>query len=256
MDELRSNLSPDAAELLKLQMESINLVQRHGKHREVCLYTRKWGKLQRNRSLAFPECSDELKFAVIKFATKTDKRKWTAEYYLVNGFLFDIMFSPGVKDIKNIDDIDIIKTDILHDPMEKVYKSEKQLVQHVEFSGWLGEWTRDHRIHNVYLPLSEDDRNMHLHEINAKLPEDYLELTKQCEGLMLDDISIYGLSEIYEAVLPKESYYVIAEINGKGVMTIRRHSDDSEIYYFEYGDETPVAMGSSIRDAVEKTIGE
>ena len=250
---LQSKLQPDTAEVFIRQIEHINLVQRHSDGREVCCYTFKNGKRYNDPTLQFPVKALDLKFATIKFTMSDIRKQWTAEFHLVEGYFFSIVFNSSPKEIQKRADVQIQSVEIHHDPMRETptLTTKPAKLDNLHLSGWLREWSQKYDLRNVLEPLKKEDRNWILNNIAACLPIDYLEMVEQCEGFTVDDITVLGLSEVFDITLPATSYYVLVELLGRGQIVVRAHSNDRIVYHNDYIEEDLVPMGTSFHEAVE-----
>jgi hypothetical protein len=88
----------------------------------------------------------------------------------------------------------------------------------------------------------------------VSLPSDYLQIVEQCEGFEIDDVSVSGLSQVYEIVLPDGNYYVLTIVGDRGVIAIRADRNDTALYFLDY-DGGASMTGNSFRLTVEKFIG-
>jgi len=251
--ELQNNLSSEAQGLFIKQIDGINLVQRHSNDREVCCYTIKSGKSYRDPNLQFRARAPELKFASIRFAVPNFEKPWIADFFLVNGYFFSIVFTPGAKPIQDVDEVVIENLKILHDPA--VESSAEKVVSSipgtVEFRGWLIEWSQTYGLRDAHLPLKKEERQHLLNRIHAQLPKDYLEVIEQCEGFAIQDCQVLGLSDIYDIVESEHNYYLLAEVMDKGMVGVRDKSKDGKLYLLDYGGGDVVELGDSFRHAIE-----
>lgn len=257
--ELQRNLKPDTRELLSHQIEAINFVQRHTNSCEVNCYSMRSGKPCHDSAYQFPNRGLDVKFAVIRFSTSSGAKSWTANFHAVDGYLFSIIFTPSPEDIQKHDDIQIISVKILHDTMS-ANNSSRSLTERdkAQLTGWLGTWSQKYQIKNVYQPMQDAERQNLLQDLlqdyEVSFPQDYLELLKQCEGLMVNNVSILGLSQSYEVVLPHWKYLTLAEIANEGILGLREQSDLGCIYFLGYEASNAVEVSKSFREAVEKML--
>lgn len=254
--ELQNNLSSEAQSLFIKQIEGINLVQRHSSNREVCCYTIKSGKPYRNPNLQFRAREQELKFASIKFSAPNFEKPWKADFFLVNGFFFSMVFTPSAKPIQDVDEVVIENVKILCDPATEISVEEviSSMPGTVDFRGWLVEWSQTYGLRDVHLPLKEEERQRLLKRIDAKLPKDYLEIVDQCEGFVIQDCQIFGLSDIYDTVGSEHNYYLLAELIDKGMVGVREKTEDGGLYFLDYGGGDVVELGDSFRQAIEDIL--
>lgn len=120
--------------------------------------------------------------------------------------------------------------------------------------GWLRDWAERYTLKELYEPLTATERDRRIAEIGVSLPEDYLEVTSQCEGFMVNDCGIFGLSQVYEVVLPDWNYYLLAEIDGEGAVGVRAHSTDGILYYLDYEGASPARLEAPFHDVIERFI--
>src|SRR6266571_8773769 len=181
LEELTQHLSPDACRLFSAQLERINLVRPIG--REVCYWPRVRGKVHHAPEIRFPKESTELKLAAIKFRLAHSQDVWKAEFFVVKGHFFSVVFTPRLPRGTRNEDLEIVSTKILHDPMQPFVPVERSKgpAYPEQFPGWLGEWIRSCRAPQVSQPLPLDQQVRLLEGISATLPTDYLELVRQSE---------------------------------------------------------------------------
>ena len=251
LSALESRLGPTAGDLLRKQIEEVELIQRHSDYREVCCYAKR-----RDPSLTFPARAAEIKFATIELRIPEQSTRWRADFHLVNGHFFSIDFTPTPKAIRTRTDIEIESAEILHDPMKTRPDVGSQRVELTELhlAGWLRDWAERYTLRELYQPLIATERDRRIAEIGVTLPADYLEVTSQCEGFKVNDCGIFGLSRVYEVVLPDWNYYLLAEIDGEGAVGVRAHSTDGILYYLDYGGESPARLKGSFHEVMERFI--
>lgn len=256
LSEVESSLETRAKILFARQIKSINLVQRHGGSREICCYRMKWGQPYRDAELQFPNASPELKFARVKFdVLEFPGKTWTAEFTLVKGYFFSIDFDPAAEPIQRKDDVRTIDIKHLADPLkETAGVTPTPRMGAPIFSGWLEGWLTKYHIQNVDEPLERKDRDLLIDAIPATLPADYLDLTRQADGFLVESCSILGLAEVHEIHLEEASYYVLAALNGNGVLAVKAGSKDGTVYYLDYDERNVCTKVKGLREAVEAYI--
>jgi hypothetical protein len=241
--ELQTYLRSDAADLLDKQLQKINLVQRHADSREVCCYSMERGTISHDPRVQFPATDRELQLATITFSCPSSERQWVGKLFLVQGYFFSIVFDSPPKDIMQCDVPRIERVQLHCDPMRA---GTQEITHHraattLQLPSWVSQISDS--ISQIDEPLERENRDRILHRLNAKLPDDYLELMERCDGLVVDDWSIFGLSQIYEIHQPQGDYYVLAELHGYGVLTADPR--DGLLYYFRYSSTDPLPVGKS-----------
>lgn len=246
-------LSSAAGELLARQIESVTFVQRifFSETSESNLYRNKKKTNLSETELKFPIDAREVKLATIKFRVQGMEQTWKVDFYLVNGLLFSLVFRPGSKSIQK-HNIVIETVQVYLDPMKPIPQGAEARVTNfpVALSGWLLEWSETFPLQDLAPPLEQKVREWYLQQIHTVLPEDYLQMVEQCEGFIVKDCTVFGLSDIYEVHLPHGDYYLLAE-RGGGFLGVRSESTDRMIYYLHHEEDTGIVLGTSFRDALE-----
>ena len=256
IERLKAKLSPEAAQLLSQQVNAINLVQRNNRSREVCLYTVKNGKTVRNASSRFPNQTLELNFATIKFRQGGTSRQWTADFFSVRGYFFSIEFTPSPQDIdRGVELIDIH----LHHDLMTTSVAEPALIKidinEVQLPDWVREWNQRYGLTEPRKALSAEKSAELIDAIPAKLPADYLELSRVVEGVNLAEIEILGLSQIIEIQIQDTNFFGIAQVNGDGMIAVRKGDVNGQLYFLPYDGANSVALNtSSFREAAEALV--
>ena len=237
LEAVASSLEPAAASLFRAQLAEVNLVQRHARKKEVNCYVKHSGSLRRNPQLQFPNQTLEARLATVTFHAARLQKKVRAELFLVKGFFFSILFSASPKEIGMPLSIDQVT--VHTDPMER--RSDgggaRQVVS-APFTGYLADWQRQFKIDSAYAPLSSAEQADRLAAIHTTLPSDYLELTRQCDGMDIADISVLGLSQIRELAGNEANYYLVAEMTDARALGVRCDSSDGAVALLSH-DERP-----------------
>jgi hypothetical protein len=252
---LQQALSPESAAILQGQLDEIDHARRFAGSREVLYYSKK-GKPRSSR--AFPANRAELKFAKILFSVNGHSGTWRAEFHLVKGYFFSITFTPSPKEIQDATNIQIKKIDVLHDPViaagqpPALNATPRDVVK---LPMWLEELEHKFEIRDLFEPLSSNSKAELLEAINATPPKEYLELIEVTEGLAVGDVAILGLSQVYETVMSDWNYFLVAEVASIGVLAVKEHGDDGEIFFLEYEGNPPWnRMGNRLSRAVNDLL--
>ena len=250
LSELQLRLRPDAAELLARQLQRINLIQRHSNSREVCCYPMKRGVVFHEPMLQFPRKDRELRLATIVFSCPSCERIWTAKFFVVHGYFFSIVFDRNPKEIRDCAILNIEQVQIHYDPMQASSQAAEvaPATSLPTLPNWISFLLEHGPIYNVNSPLNYEQREAIIYQFNVRFPADYLELVERCDGLIVGDWSIFGLSEIYEIHLPQGDYIVLAELHGYGALLF--DSRDELLYYANYTGGELVSAGKSFGKAL------
>jgi hypothetical protein len=247
LSALAGNLSEPARALLEGQVRAINRIQRLADSREVNCYATRWKRrLSGQVENRFPNQVEELLLATISFRTSANASV-KAKFYVVNGYFFEILFNKGVRRVSA--PVAITKVSIEADPMRPHEPRRERRSIPIEFPGWLGELARRHNAQNAYAPASPEVRGQLLADIDATLPSDYLSLLEQTDGLDFEACNVMGIEEIREVADSEGNLYLIAELNGHGVLAVREGSRDGSVVYVDF--DKGQQMFSSLREACE-----
>jgi len=244
LTELKSKLNSDAAKIFDLQIQQINYVRRQLNSKNIYFMNRKNGELFRDPKIKFPNCQDEVKLCTMNFVDRKSKINYKAVFWLVKGHLFELDINNNLRKIKNLDDIEIHNIIIHENPME-VKTSKEYLLKDMEalkLKGSIKEWLSDFKISETKEPLPEKDRKEIIKKLSTCFPDDYLELVEQTEGVIVNDWSIMGLSQIYEVTIKGDDFLLIADKRGEACLLLKSQSSDGEIYFQNYNesDFTPI----------------
>ncbi len=227
LKELSARLGPEAQKLLAAQIGGINLVQRHGKATEVCLYRVLFGSVRPDPRYRFPNQSLEYRLATIRVRVPGMNPVWVADISVVRGFLFSIDFQPPAKPILNRSDIEVEHVKIHESPMEEKptrYPEKPRDLDAATFplNGWFAPWRDRYRLSNLTPPLAAAERERRLAQIDASLPEDYLFLVSQTDGVTVEGqcsrASILGLAETYAVSMEDGRHYLLAQLEDQGYL--------------------------------------
>jgi hypothetical protein len=256
IEELANELPPEAKSLLLRQVGQVNLVQRHAKDKEVNLYSRKRGSLLFDEDSLFPAGEDAMRIARVSFSVKDRPDLCHVDFWVVGRHIFSLEFNQSPAGIPS-DGIEIRKTTVLADPMRPTEPEKRKPITTEVLTGWLKEWCVKWHVRELFEPLPQSERENHLRLIDAKLPQDYLELIAQTEGMRIESWLIHGLSKMRDVVMPEENYLVLAENDELGLLAVKKESVDRLVYLFKYEEGGIVyELGRSLHSAIEQQLQE
>jgi hypothetical protein len=245
-EEFKNGLSLEAQKLLTVQLSRPK--------KGVRLYFDKSYSLELyddNKDFAFPR-KDGSKIGTVTFKFKDEK--YTATFPTYIGRVSGIDVRPSPKKFLNKDNIEVIKVKITNDPMEKIdltvipeYYSETD-----ELPDLLKKLSQEFRIRNIRKALPEKQRELFIKTCDTKLPDDFLELSKETDGFEIDDTQVHGLSDM-EPVSMDNGYYLKLIETSDGFVTLKQSKRTTKLMYFSIEDETvQKGMGQSFLDALRE----
>jgi hypothetical protein len=253
LSELGDHLSPEARLLLSRQVEQVNLVQRHAKGKEANLYCLIRGKRSFDENFVFPVNKVEVKLARMRFVSMDVPTVFRVDFWVVRGHIFSLQYDQSPRRLR-ADRVEIEDVAVLIDPMMRIDDKPRRSIGVDVLTGWLSEWSTKWSLTKLKDPLSKAQRESIVRELDTELPGDYLQLVGQTEGMEIDGCLIHGLSEIRDLVMPEANYYILAEIQGRGVLVVTQESSGADIRFFDYEGGRPINVGSSFRSAVEQQL--
>jgi hypothetical protein len=258
VNEVALRLSADAAALLQRQMLSINKVQRLARGKEVNLYCMRRGKAQFDDALRFRDTRGEALLATATVRNPGTNQVIACELWLANGRLFSFLFDkppgnvfsrtelktarPSVSDVR-----------ILFDPMSARPLAKLRTPSTIE--GWVARWRDNGLIADVRPPLDERLRMSILKGLDCRLPDDYLELLNQTDGLRIGGIEVHGLEGLRKVVTPLVNYHVLAEGGpASALLLVAEGSDSGELFLVTGDDPDPRNVGRSFDTALDAIV--
>ncbi|UCH34931.1 MAG: hypothetical protein JSV65_00820 [Armatimonadota bacterium] len=151
------------------------------------------------------------------------------------------------------DEIEVIEVRVLIDPMCPEALATQPIPDSSALLGWVREWAETRQARDLRTPLSAGARERILQNLDARLPDDYLDVIAQTEGLRMGACQVRGLSEIPTVPEPEATFYILADIDDRGGVGVAQGGTDAELYYLDNDDE-PRAVGTSVRAVIEKEL--
>ncbi len=201
---------------------------------------------------------DESKLATIRFKVKNEK--YSIEFDNYEGRLWGWKIRPNPKSIMKERSVQVTSKKINTDPnsfAQPLFKKEK-LKTIPAFSGWLTKLTKTDKIKESFHPISSKYLDNFTKQIDSKLPEGYLELIKQTEGLEFEQYRILGVSEIYTTGLDDGNYYHLAEFDD-GIIAVKEEEKTGKMYYCHYSglvDELSADFGKELIEKIKNTVSQ
>jgi hypothetical protein len=99
-------------------------------------------------------------------------------------------------------------------------------------TGQLADWRRRHTISLIVPSLGDSACQELIQASGADLPRQYIDLMHDCDGLVIDNCHIFGLSDVRDSLrIDDTSYYQLAEIADVGGLYAAVGTGDSETIY-------------------------
>lgn len=238
IEAIKSRLDSDAATRLQAQIDSINKVQRLTDGKEVNLYRVAHGKPAFDDGLRFPQGEEEALLGTVHLTHPGSPLTLKAEAWLANGRLFSLVFDRPPKRFFAGHALDAVRPEVADvtvwtDPMCGRPKGDEVPVDPAMLNGWLRELYTSCRLTDLRSPLVGPQRAALIAQIDAQLPLDYLELTKQMDGTRVGECKIHGLTSVRKVALSSDNYYILAEGDG-GALAVKDGDRSGELYRLSY----------------------
>lgn len=198
---------------------------------------------------------DESKLATIRF--KVDDEKYSIEFDNYDGRLWGWKIRPNPKSIMKVNLVQVTSKKINTDPdsfAQPSFKKERVKVIPT-YSGWLTKLTEIDEIMGSWYPIASEYLDNYSKQIDSKLPEGYLELINQTEGLEFKQYRILGVSEIYTTGFDDGNYYHLAEFDD-GIIAIKEGEQTGKMYHCHYSglrDELSSDFGKELIEKIKNT---
>jgi len=227
LDAWKRTLSSEGVALFNEQLKRLNVYQRYGDEKLLCLYDMKdkscahWPK-----EILFPCQLEEVRVARLQLhsASGGSKEMIKADVTLSCGRFFGLEFNKSPKSL--LFGAKITKVNVLLDPMIP--------------SGGDG--------------VTTDQCDQLLESIDAKLPVEYLDLVAGGKDVVIDVWKIYNLAHVRKVVQPDRNYYLLAEKEGHGAIGVAEEDQSGHLYYLDYEDDRPVKIETSLREFLKNGI--
>ncbi|MEM8566400.1 MAG: hypothetical protein AAGF85_08050 [Bacteroidota bacterium] len=194
---------------------------------------------------------DESKLATIRF--KVNNEKYSIEFDNYDGRLWGWKIRPNPKSIMKFDSFQVTSKKINADPNSFAQPSfKKEKVKEVPtFTGWLSKLTEIDNIKESWHPIGSEFVGNYTKLIDSKLPDGYVELITQTEGLDFEQYRILGVSEINKTGLDDGNYYHLAEFDD-GIIAIKEGEQTGKLYYCHYSGLTDELSSDFGKELIEK----
>jgi hypothetical protein len=122
------------------------------------------------------------------------------------------------------------------------------------FLGYLAKWSQKYTMEEIYHPIESEKLAKYISRLNAKFPDEYLELLHQAGGLTVQDCRVLGISEVFTVSLDDGNYLYLAGKDGQGMIGIKENSMSGELYYIPFDGGEKKSLGLSFKVTIEKVI--
>jgi hypothetical protein len=235
---------------LKEQVETINLIQRHAKAKEINFYRLIRGQPSFDDRIRLSFTRGEHKLCTIAFSPSNYDMNIKADVWMVNGFLFSLGFSFSPKEFLKCEDITVKELRFFDDAA----------LQDKETEGWrdsalvptLKQFFGDCDISQVNQPLGEGEKKRCITMLGTKFPDDYRQLMLIADGFEIGDWKVNGLATVRQVVDLEQNWYILAE-STEAFLAVIEADSQGEVYYLVPG-EDPVKLGKSFVAAMKTRL--
>lgn len=260
LDAWRDRLSEDAGAILEKELALYDYVQRQSADKITCFFClRDRGCSTWPADAFFPlRTTEDIPVARVTLA-RTDggaKTHLQADVVMGDGRLLSIDFNtrPAMVFPKEVrgQDVAVMDLELFADPMSPDPYRTEPFADAKQLKGWLREWAGKWELTDLRHPLPPAIRSELVGRFDSTLPPDYLELVGQTEGAQVGRCKVNGLSQVWNFPWPDESFYILADIKGRGAVGVRQGDSDGVLYYLDNEDDEAEAVGTSVRAVIER----
>jgi len=94
-----------------------------------------------------------------------------------------------------------------------------------------------------------------LKSIQAKLPDEYLQLIGESKSVSINDWVLFSVQAIWKHPKRDGNYYLLAEKEGMGAVGVKEDESSGQLYYLDYGDDRGEKITVSLRKFLEEFDG-
>ncbi|MEM4409709.1 MAG: hypothetical protein QXI19_13305 [Candidatus Caldarchaeum sp.] len=247
--QIADRLSDPTKTLLLSQVEQFRRVYRDFGTGEVLLY-----RYREEEIPPFPNRRSELKWLTLtlRFGQNAQERG-QVQVWLVRGYLFSLHFLPPTLMKMSPDSFIVDKLQFHADVMvAQETEEEPAAVEMAPPAGlpeWLGQLGQVYPLTGLLAPRDAAYRTRRLAEMEVRLPDDYLALIEMCEGFMIGEVAVLGLSEAYSVALSDGNYWIIA-VCGAEFLAVKEGEAAGTVYYLHHEYLQPQASFSNFEQAL------
>lgn len=253
--ELLLRLPPPASELVERQLAAINLVQRHAAGKEVNLYRMVHGGSSPPHEAALPRGDPEAELARLQFVPIGHERLMTASFWIVRGVLFSIQFDASPTPILREREILVKAFELCIDPLVAPADAPPRWLVRPTSVSWAA-LCQDYGPCYGTAPLSESECVSRLAGLQVAVPDDYLTLLAETDGLGTERFHVRGCRELSPLAMPNATFVVLAEVAPIGEIAVKQLNVDAVLYSFSYGRNDVRPAGRSLAQAIGQLLRE
>ncbi|WP_144606461.1 hypothetical protein [Algoriphagus algorifonticola] len=243
---------PELADKFKKQIDYFENKRKWRQYWDKSMSMELYGNQDLSEELKYPR-RDESKIATIRF--KVNEEKYNIEFDTYDGRIWGWKIRPNPKQIQKIDIVEVTSKKINNDPNEKVEvrieKTESKPIP--DFNGVIGEILKLKPIEKAYNPLTPEQIEMFKQKIESRLPDGYLKIIEQTEGLEFKDFRISGISEIQRTGLDDGDYFHLVEFDD-GVIATKENDKNGELYFCHYSGGLIDKLGTDFDKVLKEKI--
>jgi hypothetical protein len=215
-----------AREIFDAQISQVNRIQRHPSGKEANFYAMRRGKPDMEERFLFPLRTETL-LGTVHLNVGQERKLLRAEVWLVNGRVFSVDFnkSPGKTSESEIHvaDVEILLDPMVAAPVDSASEAKR--------------------------------RELVLAVIHSKLPDEYLQLVGEGDGVSINDWAVHGVEGIRKIVQGDGNYYLLAEKQGMGAVGVKEDESSGQLYYLAYENGAGESITVGFREFLEKFDG-
>lgn len=179
---------------------------------------------------------------------------------MANGRLFSLIYDKPPRRFFGEVALAAVKPEIRYlkvwmDPTQPSSLSVQRPEDPSKLRGWLKELHARGLVAGLYEAPCDSKRRESLSGIDAKLPDDYIDLVSQTDGAIVGNWTIWGPNAIRKVALPLANYYVLAESEGKGALLVREGDTEPRLYFVSAESDEVQEIGKSLSLAIDERLG-
>ena len=237
LDAWRANLSAEAAAILDAQLAFPSFVQRLSGDKLVVFHGQPGSA--KKLSALFPNVADELVASVVEVGPVGGGTAVGVRIVLHRGRLSSLEFKrePASCGLGSSTEAEVLAVRLIANPMQEPLQqvARVQPLPPPVWSGCLARMSAISQLEDFRAPISPEALRA-LGNAHLGLPEEYLDILRQSDGLRFGDIIVLGSDGLRNIVLPRVDLCVLAEmgddclcvdeVDGSGALVFLRGGED------------------------------
>jgi hypothetical protein len=234
-----AQLNDDARARLDWQVQKISHTTRMTAGKEVQIRLEKAFSHSVPAEFKFSLSPVEFKFASVKLAGAESGKSVVLTFWIVNGQLFQIMYSADPTKVFATRQLEkaklsVVSCEVLNDPMRPKYAKLERDVLDPQASAKLEDLLLlGQPVGELKPPIVETVFREYVDQLDFQLPADYLHILRLSDGCKVGSWTILAIQDAREICMEDGNCLMLAEKEGVGCVAVGP-KDGGKLFHFDY----------------------